>query len=115
MEAAVRVGGLVAGAPPRLAASLGRYARSFGLAFQIADDLRDARASTKETGKVARRDRARGKATYPAVLGIAAAEAALRREIDSAVRALRALGSRGTLLELLARRVEEWGLAGRGR
>ncbi len=114
MEAAVRVGALVGGAPVRVGASLGRYGRCFGLAFQIADDLRDARATTTETGKVARRDRARGKATYPAVLGIAAAEAALRREITRAVAALGTLGSRGMLLALLARRVEEWGLAGRG-
>ena len=115
MEAAVRAGAVVAGAPPPTRAALVRYGRSFGLAFQIADDLRDARAPTAETGKVARRDRARGKATYPAVLGVATAEAALRREIDRAVRALRPLGRRGRFLELLARLVEEWGLAGRTR
>jgi geranylgeranyl diphosphate synthase type II len=113
IEAAVQAGALVAGAPPRVRADLGRYGRCIGLAFQIADDLRDARAPTAETGKVARRDRARGKATYPAVLGVAAAEAALRREIMRAAGALRTLGSRGRLLELLAGRVEAWGLAGR--
>lgn len=115
MEAAVRVGALVAGAPSRVRTGLVHYGRSFGLAFQIADDLRDARASTAETGKVARRDRERGKATYPAVLGVAGAEVALRHEIARAVGALGSLGRRGTLLELLARRVEEWGLAGRAR
>jgi geranylgeranyl diphosphate synthase type II len=115
MEAAVRVGALVAGAPPQARTGLVHYGRSFGLAFQIADDLRDARASTADTGKVARRDRERGKATYPAVLGVAGAEAALGREIARAVGALGSLGRRGTLLELLARRVEEWGLAGRAR
>lgn len=115
MQAAVDVGALLAGAPGPARAKLTRYGRAFGLAFQIADDLRDSRAPTAETGKVARRDRERGKATYPAALGIAGAEAALRREIDRAVRPLRSLGRRGRLLESLARQVEDWGLAGRTR
>jgi len=69
----VRCGALVAGADARTLAALTRYGRKLGLAFQIADDLLDETASQEELGKAVRKDAARGKATYPAAVGLEAA------------------------------------------
>jgi geranylgeranyl diphosphate synthase type II len=112
IEAAARAGGLVGGADARAIHALSRYGRALGLALQIADDVRDAEASTAVTGKVTRRDRALGKATYTAVLGTARARAELARQVDRAARALGPIGRRGVLLRELVRQVAEWGAAG---
>ena len=113
--AASEAGGLVGGASGAALRALTGYGRALGLAVQIADDVRDAEASTAVTGKIARRDQERGKATYVAVLGSAAAHAALRREVNRALRALRPLGDRARLLTQLARQVAQWGEAGARR
>jgi geranylgeranyl diphosphate synthase type II len=110
--AASEAGGLVGGARGAALRALTGYGRSLGLAVQIGDDVRDAEASTAVTGKIARRDRERGKATYVSVLGNAAAHSALRREVNRALRALRPLGDRAALLTQLARQVGQWGEAG---
>jgi geranylgeranyl diphosphate synthase type II len=47
-----------------------RYGEAIGLAFQIADDILDIEGTTAEIGKDAGSDQARGKATYPAVIGL---------------------------------------------
>jgi geranylgeranyl diphosphate synthase type II len=47
------------------------YGRCFGLAFQITDDLLDVEGDAGQTGKRVRKDAARGKLTYPGLLGIA--------------------------------------------
>lgn len=46
------------------------YGRCFGLAFQITDDLLDVQSSASQTGKRVGKDAARGKLTYPGLLGI---------------------------------------------
>jgi geranylgeranyl diphosphate synthase type II len=114
IEAASVAGGLIGGAAPAAQRALSRYGRALGLAFQIADDVRDAGASSTETGKVAGRDRVLGKATYAAVIGPAASRAALGREINRAISALRPLGEGADLLRELARQVGAWGHVGRG-
>jgi geranylgeranyl diphosphate synthase type II len=49
IRAAVRAGAIVAGAPPRTVARLGRYAEHLGLAFQIADDFSTPPADRRPT------------------------------------------------------------------
>lgn len=82
-EAAAVAGGLAAGASPALLTALRRYARHFGLAFQIADDLLDLAADGEEAPD-----------TYPGVLGRAGAETALGRAHRAAIRAAKPLGPR---------------------
>ena len=77
----------------------------FGLAFQIVDDLLDETASVAVLGKKAGGDRARGKATYPAILGLEGARAAAECERQQAVQALRRFGRRGQPLEAILDRV----------
>jgi len=95
--AAVRVGALVAGAPPALLRRLTTYGEQLGLAFQIVDDITDA----AQAGD-GRTDAALGKATYPAVLGIVRARAHAEQARDRALAALAPLGARAEALHAIA-------------
>ena len=108
IRAAVRAGTIVAGAPPRTVARLGRYAEHLGLAFQIADDILDAAGGPEADGRT---DRALRKATYPAVLGGVGARAAAIRERDAACAALSGLGPRAEPLRAIAAHVVARALA----
>jgi geranylgeranyl diphosphate synthase type II len=61
------------------------FGRCFGLVFQITDDLIDVEGSAEATGKRVGKDAARGKLTYPGLLGI---EESRRRARDLAALAL---------------------------
>lgn len=93
------------GIDPRAAAALDAYAAAFGLAFQVTDDLIDVQGSAAATGKRVGKDAARGKLTYPGLLGIEAS----RRKADDlgrqAVAAADSLGPGGAPLAALARYV----------
>lgn len=82
LQAAARCGALAAGASPAELQALSGYASRLGLAFQIVDDLLDRESTAAELGKPAGADQAQGKATYPALLG----EAAARQRIDALYR-----------------------------
>jgi geranylgeranyl pyrophosphate synthase len=99
---ACRLGGLAAGAPPPLLDALGRYGDAIGLAFQIADDLLDATATTEVLGKTAGRDATLSKATYVSALGLAGARTEALRHADLAHAALRAAGMSPGDLDRLA-------------
>jgi geranylgeranyl diphosphate synthase type II len=70
-----------------------RYGEAAGLAFQIADDILDIEGTTSQIGKDAGSDQVRGKATYPAVMGLAAAKQEAQFMMDEAMLALEPFGS----------------------
>jgi geranylgeranyl diphosphate synthase type II len=88
-------------ADPDKLAALDDYAAAFGLAFQITDDLLDVESSADKAGKRVGKDAARGKLTYPGLLGVF--ESRLRAE-ELAVAAMRAAlrvgGDPDALIEL---------------
>jgi geranylgeranyl pyrophosphate synthase len=88
IEAACALGALAAGAADPHVATLAEYGREIGLAFQIADDLLDATATTEELGKTAGRDATLEKATYVTALGEAGARRESLRHADAACAAL---------------------------
>jgi geranylgeranyl pyrophosphate synthase len=88
IAASVRIGGLAAAAAGERAAALDRYGECVGLAFQIADDILDATATSAQLGKTAGRDAARHKSTYPAVLGLEGAADRAAALADEACAAL---------------------------
>ena len=88
IAAAVRIGGVAAGASADRIVALDRYGEAVGLAFQIADDVLDATESTDQLGKTAGRDAALGKSTYPAILGVEGARARANALADAACSAL---------------------------
>lgn len=104
IRAAVRLGALVAvdESDPRVAA-LDRYASAMGLAFQIHDDVLDVTGDTQTLGKTSGADARRDKPTYPALLGVAQAQARARALLDEALDALEPLGEAGQPLAALAR------------
>ena len=102
IEAACVIGGLAAGAAAPVLAVLQTFGREVGLAFQIADDLLDATATSEELGKTAGRDARLAKATYVSVLGLAGAREEALRHTDLARNALREGGVRSETLEILA-------------
>lgn len=85
IEAACVVGGLAAGAGPDLVSGLAGYGRDIGLAFQVADDVLDATASSIQLGKTAGRDVSLKKSTYVSFLGVAGARGEAERLAGRAV------------------------------
>ena len=82
--AALALGGLAGGGRPRQIEALLQAGRHLGLAFQIRDDLLNAEASLAQIGKRAGTDAARGKATYPAVIGLEGARMRAEAHLDLA-------------------------------
>jgi geranylgeranyl diphosphate synthase type II len=105
--ASCRLGGRAGGASSSALDRLGRFGENLGLAFQIVDDLLDETATAEELGKAAGKDRARGKATYPRLLGLTES----RRRVEELARTARELaesfGKGGAALGELARFVAE--------
>ena len=97
--ASVRMGGLAAGLDATGIASLERYGRSIGLAFQIMDDVLDVTSTTKAMGKTTGRDAVLGKSTYPALLGV---DGARQRAEDLIGGALQSLADRDLLTQELS-------------
>lgn len=99
----VRLAGVAAGALPEHVHAFDRYGDAIGLAFQIADDVLDATATTAELGKTAGRDAAMRKSTYPALLGVGGARARATALVDEACSALASAGLLTAALEAMAR------------
>ncbi len=102
IRASVRVGALIGGANARALDALSRYGEQIGLAFQIMDDILDVEGTTAEMGKSVKSDQAKGKATYPAVLGVEASKKKLTRTIEQALAALTPFGESADPLRALA-------------
>jgi len=102
ITASLQAGAVAAGATPEQFAAITSYGRAIGLAFQIADDLLNVESTPEVLGKAAGSDAERGKATYPALLGLDEAKKKARGCVDEAVAAMDVFSGRGRMLELLA-------------
>lgn len=103
ISAAVRIGARAANADVRTLDALARFGDAVGLAFQIADDVLDVTATTSQLGKTAGKDAVHGKSTYPAVLGLEAAQARAQTLAEEACAALPGAGIHSPDLVYLAR------------
>jgi geranylgeranyl diphosphate synthase type II len=102
IRAACSLGGVAGGGRPDQVAALGRFGEKVGLAFQIVDDILDETGKAEDLGKNAGRDRARGKATYPRLMGLAESRRRVD-ELEAEALALAAeLGEAGRHLAVLA-------------
>lgn len=67
---AVRSGAIVANAADEVINEFDKFAQSFGLAFQIYDDIMDEISSFEEMGKTIGKDKNSGKLTYVSLYGL---------------------------------------------
>lgn len=105
--ASVQAGALLGGCNEQQFTALTRFGGAAGLAFQIADDILDVIGDQSELGKGIGSDQARGKATYPALLGLGEARQRAAELCEVAVNALAPLGAAAEPLQLLARYIIE--------
>jgi geranylgeranyl diphosphate synthase type II len=96
------IGGLSAESAPNHIAGLRAYGEAIGLAFQIADDVLDATATSDQLGKTAGKDAAHAKATFVTLMGVGAARAEAERLAAKAVDHLRDAGLVSPILVELA-------------
>ncbi|WP_321532052.1 farnesyl diphosphate synthase [uncultured Desulfuromonas sp.] len=96
--ASIRAGALLGGADTEHYEALSRFGKLAGLAFQIADDILDITGDQEQLGKDIGSDQERGKATYPAVLGLSES---IRRTTELHQQALKALEPLGDAAEPL--------------
>jgi geranylgeranyl diphosphate synthase type II len=101
--ASVQVGALLGGANDSQVAAIKRFGGAAGLAFQIADDILDVVGDQQHLGKNVGSDQARGKATYPAQLGLDEARQRADELCELAISALAPLGKSAEILQELAR------------
>ncbi len=102
IRASVRAGAMLGGACEDSLAALTRYGDAIGLAFQIADDILDVEGTTEELGKDAGSDQARGKATYPALVGLEASKRRAQELVEMALDALSVFDERAEPLRAIA-------------
>jgi geranylgeranyl diphosphate synthase type II len=105
IKAAVKAGAIIGRAEGNELEAMTRYGEAIGLAFQIADDILDIEGTTEEIGKDAGSDEARGKATYPAVVGIGEAKKRAAELVDMAMEALSCFDEKADPLREIARYV----------
>ena len=102
---AVEAGAIVAGATPERRAALVRYGAALGSAFQIADDILDAEATSEQLGKRAGKDAERNKGTFVSIHGLDGAKRLRDAFVEEAVAALAQAGieAEGDILREAAR------------
>ena len=92
-EFSCAAGPILAGAGPDDRSRLNDFARGFGLAFQIADDLIDATGTAEQAGKAVGKDQDQGKATLVSLYGIEKARAESLRLARAAAESLAPYGA----------------------
>jgi geranylgeranyl diphosphate synthase type II len=102
IRASCVLGGIAAGATAEVVRALGGFGEEIGLAFQIADDVLDATATSDQLGKTAGRDLELAKSTYVGVLGVDGAREDARRHARQAVMALQSAGVPSASLAAMA-------------
>ncbi|MGE4552979.1 MAG: polyprenyl synthetase family protein [Desulfovibrionaceae bacterium] len=104
ITAACVCGAILSGAGAEAEARARRYGRAVGVAFQIADDILDVVGDQAQLGKPVGSDEAKGKTTYPSLLGLESSRVMAREQADLALEHLAAhAGPEADFLRALAR------------
>lgn len=101
--ASVQAGALLGGADEPDFEALSRYAEAAGLAFQVTDDILDITGDQALLGKDVGSDVARGKATYPSLLGLKTSRERAGELRDIAIASLAHFDERADPLREIAR------------
>jgi geranylgeranyl diphosphate synthase type II len=107
LTASCRMGAIAAAADSHQLQALDDFGRHLGLAFQIVDDILDQTSTPQELGKATKKDAAKGKVTYPMLIGLEKSRAEARQHLAAALAAIDAFGTRAEGLRALAAFVVE--------
>lgn len=91
IEAAMMMGGVLAGADEREVAVLEQAAADIGKAFQIQDDILDVVSTTEELGKPVGSDEKNGKTTYVSLVGLEEAKHLVKTLSEAGIGKLKGL------------------------
>ncbi|MDF2501601.1 MAG: Polyprenyl synthetase [Anaerosporomusa subterranea] len=97
-RAALRAGGMLAGASEQHITALTEYAEQFGLAFQITDDILDVTGTQAEIGKPVGSDERNDKATYVTLYSLDTARQLAAQAVGAAHAALNGFGDEAAIL-----------------
>ena len=100
--AAVKSGAVISSARENKVQALTEYGMNIGLAFQIADDILNVEGDSKLMGKQTGSDAARGKVTYPSILGLTTARNKLAEHLAAAIQNLAGFDERALPLRAIA-------------
>jgi geranylgeranyl diphosphate synthase type II len=107
LTASCRMGAIAAGAGENHLNAVSEYGRHLGLAFQIVDDVLDVTSTPEQMGKATNKDAAKGKNTYPVLMGLEASKREAHDQLMAALSSVDELGSAADGLRNLARFVVE--------
>jgi geranylgeranyl diphosphate synthase type II len=102
IRASLTCGARLAGGTQEQVRILGEFGECLGKAFQIRDDLLDLEGDPAKLGKKVKKDRQRGKATYPRLIGAERSKDIVKSLIEHARETVRPLGERASILGLIA-------------
>jgi geranylgeranyl diphosphate synthase type II len=88
IEASIFSGTMLGGGSPKQIDQLEIYAKNIGLAFQVTDDILNIEGEPAVMGKAAGTDNARGKNTYPSIMGLNKSKEFAKKLVDNALQAL---------------------------
>lgn len=88
IEASIFSGALLGGGSPKQIDQLEIYAKNIGLAFQVTDDILNIEGDPAVMGKAAGTDNARGKNTYPSIMGLSKSKKFAKKLVHNALQAL---------------------------
>lgn len=100
--ASIQCGALLGGADHDTFAAFTAFGQDAGLAFQIADDILDVVGDQQQLGKDIGSDEQRGKATYPAVLGLDTARQRMNELHEHALELLAPFGTHAEALRQIS-------------
>lgn len=101
-RAALRSGAILSGIDEKGLAALDTYARHFGLAFQITDDILDVEGNEDSIGKPVGSDQKNLKTTYPSLFGLDRSYQLAGESVQSCLDSLNGFGSEAEFLRQLA-------------
>jgi geranylgeranyl diphosphate synthase type II len=107
IEASLRCGAVIGGADRQQIASLEKFAKNIGLAFQVADDILNVEGDPKLMGKSTGTDELRKKSTYPSILGLNESKALAKELVRNALQAIENFDKRSEPLRAIAAYVIE--------
>jgi geranylgeranyl diphosphate synthase, type II len=103
--ASAEIGAVIGGAGRRERAALKRFSKNVGLAFQIVDDLLDARGDSGTIGKDVRKDA--GRTTFATLCGVDGSRQLADELLGHALDALAPFGRRAEALRALVQRIRD--------